>query len=74
MAFFKLGSNGQVVFGEKSKYRGKTVEEVARLDPQYLRWARRERSIGITEEMFTRIDDTMTANGVSFTQGRKRKP
>ncbi len=74
MAFFKLGSDKKtVVFSEHSKkHGGKTIEQVAREDPKYLQWARRERTVGIAPEVFDAIDDAMRMNGVPFTVGRKK--
>jgi len=38
MALFKLAADGKPYFARASKYAGKSLDEVARLDPRYMRW------------------------------------
>jgi hypothetical protein len=75
MATFTLGSDGQLRMAEHTKYGGKTVDEVARLDPNYLRWARDEGLVGCPEPFFEKVEQAMVRNGVPFKkpQGAKKK-
>lgn len=73
MSFFKM-ANGKVVFSEYStKHRGETIEQVARTDPNYLRWARRECTVGVAPEIFDAIDDAMVTSGVPFAAPKRKK-
>lgn len=75
MSFFKLNDKGQLSFGEYSKkHGGETVEKVARADPKYVQWARRERTVGLAPNLFDMLDDVMTANGVPFSSKKKNSP
>lgn len=74
MSFFKMGSGERLVFSEHSKkHGGKPVEQVAREDPKYLQWARRERTVGMAPELFDALDDVMRVNGVPFATPRPRR-
>jgi hypothetical protein len=72
MGFFKKVASGEVVFNG-GRYDGKTVDEVARLDPQYLRWARKDMTIGVPDDVFDLVSAAMVVNGIPFSPGRKRK-
>jgi hypothetical protein len=71
MSIFKRASDGSVQFSTGTKHAGKTLEEVARLDPQYLRWARRDMAIWAPDDIAQAIDKAMITNGVSFTKPKK---
>ena len=71
MGFFKKTASGVVFNG--GRYDGKTVDEVARLDPKYLRWARRDMTIGVPDDVHASIEAAMQANGVPFTEPRNKK-
>jgi hypothetical protein len=70
MGFFKRASDGFVVFNG-GKYDGRTVEEVARIDPKYIRWARKDMTIGVPDDIFDAVSSAMVAAGVSF---KDKKP
>lgn len=70
MGFFKKTEAGVVFNG--GRYDGKTVDEVALLDPGYLRWARKDMTIGVPDDVFDIISSAMIANGIPFTAGRKK--
>jgi hypothetical protein len=72
MGFFKKVAGGEVVFNG-GRYDGKTVGEVARLDPQYLRWARKDMTIGVPDDVFDLVSAAMVVNGIPFSPGRKKK-
>jgi hypothetical protein len=72
MGFFKKVAGGNVVFNG-GRYNGKTVDEVARLDPKYLRWARKDMTIAVPNDVFDVISAAMVANGISFTPEPKKK-
>jgi hypothetical protein len=38
MALFRLAADGKPYFTFASKYSGKALEEVAKVDPRYMRW------------------------------------
>ncbi len=65
MSFFMKTASGSVVFNG-GKYNGMSVEEVARIDPDYLRWARKDMTIGVPDDVFDLISNAMVANGISF--------
>lgn len=72
MGFFKKTASGAVVFNG-GRYDGQTVDEVARKDPQYLRWARKDMTIGVPDDVFDAVSAAMTVNGIPFTARRKKK-
>lgn len=73
MPFFKLSSDKKLYFTDQSKkHNGKPVDEVARTDPHYVQWARRERMGGLAPEFFDVMDDVMRSNGVPFTTKKKK--
>lgn len=71
MGFFKKTENGVVFNG--GRYDGQTMDEVARKDPKYMRWARREMTIGVPDDIFASIEAAMQANGVPFTEPKNKK-
>lgn len=73
MAFFARDQKGRVVFtGSSKKHAGQPIEKVAREDPGYLQWARRERTVGLPLDIFEAIENVMTLNGVPFNRTPKR--
>jgi len=72
LAFFLQDANGTIRFSTRSKrHPNKTLEEVALCDPRYLRWARREHTVG-HDFVLEAIDQTMTKLGVPFSEPRHR--
>lgn len=71
MSFFKRASDGRVVFNG-GKHDGESVDQVALSDPQYLRWARRDMTLGVPDDVFESISNAMIANGVPFTVPKKK--
>lgn len=76
--FFKRGSDGSILFTERSKkHPNEKIEDVALSDPGYLRWARSKNTVGVEIAIFEAIEAVMTKYSVSFTEpgkkGRKRK-
>jgi hypothetical protein len=73
MAFFRKEANGSVCFAPGTKHAGKTVEEVSREDPKYLRWARREMALWAPDDVAQAIDKAMITNNVPFSIPRRKK-
>lgn len=73
MALFKRAEDGSVRLCG-SKHAGKTVDEVAREDPKYLRWAWRDCTVGLPLDVYEEIEMTMKVNGVPFMESKKKKP
>ena len=72
MSFFTKNDKGQVIFTASSKKHAlETIEKVARTDPGYLQWARRERSVGLPLDIFEAIENVMQTNGVPFSRNKK---
>lgn len=71
MAFFKRASDGSVRFNG-GKYDDRTVDDVAMLDPKYLRWARRDMTVGVPDDIFAEIDKAMISHGVTFQPPRRK--
>jgi hypothetical protein len=73
--FFKMSGDKRLYFTDRSrKHNGEAVDEVARVDPKYVQWARRERMGGLPPECFDVMDDIMRTNGVPFTNKKKPSP
>ena len=71
--FFKRASDGTIVFSERSsRHPNEKIEDVARTDPSYLRWARRAKTVGLEVALFDAISDAMVKCGVSFTDPRRK--
>lgn len=71
MAFFKkLGE--RVVFAS-GRHAGEDIVKVAREDPKYLQWARRDRTIGLPLNLFEFIENVMLSNSVPFSNRKPRK-
>ena len=73
MSFFEKRADGAITFAHGTKHAGKTVEEVSRTDPKYLRWARREMAIWVPDDVAQAIDKAMTTNNVPFSVPRKKR-
>jgi len=72
--FFRRAENGSIVFTTQSqKHKGHSIEDVARTDPNYLRWAWRDRTVGLPTEVFEKIGEVMETFGISFTRGKRKK-
>jgi hypothetical protein len=56
----------------RGRYGGKTVEEVSRLDPAYLRFMRRKQTLFVEPGVIEGIDAIMVKNGVPFEIPKKR--
>jgi hypothetical protein len=72
MSIFKRAANGSVGFSA-GKHAGKTLEEVARLDPKYLRWARRDMALWAPDDIAQAVDTAMISNGIPFSIRHKKK-
>ena len=72
MGFFER-SKGAVIF-TAGKHKGRPIDDVARTDPNYLRWARRDMTVGVSDAVHAEIDKVMISNGVPFTVTRKSSP
>ena len=72
MPFFKKEADGSVSFAVGTKHAGKTLDEVGRADPKYLRWARREMALWAPDDVAQAVDKAMITNGVPFSAPRKK--
>lgn len=69
--FFKRTKDGSIILTSRSKkHPGKSFEEIARIDPGYLRWVWREQTTGVPD-ILEKIGEVMTSFGISFTQSKK---
>ena len=73
---FKHSETGDLIFNERSRwYHGKSAEEVAEIDPNYLRFARRVGTFGLPVEDLDAITEIMTRHHISIIKPRpKRNP
>jgi hypothetical protein len=69
--FFRRAGDGNIVFGPSSKHKGERIEDVAKSDPNYLRWSWKERTVGLPTDIFEKIGEVMETFGVSFTRKKK---
>lgn len=72
MSFFKRAADGSIRFAQGTKHAGKTLDEVAKLDPKYLRWARRDVALWASDDVALAVDQAMRSNGVPFQPPRKK--
>lgn len=68
---FKRLEDGRIVLGGV-KHLGEDIVDVARNDPNYLRFAWKDCGIGLPSDLFSEIVEVMRTNGVPFTTPRKR--
>lgn len=71
MAFFKKALDGSIKL-TSGKYAGKTIDEIAKRDPDYLRWARKDMTVGLPLELFETIEKIMISHGIAFRIPRKK--
>jgi hypothetical protein len=46
------------------KHEGRTLQEVASLDPNYLQWMHKEASTNLSDEAYYALSDTMETHGI----------
>jgi hypothetical protein len=68
---FKRLEDGRIILNG-AKHLGENIIDVARTDPNYLRFAWRDCGVGLPPDLFSEIVDVMKTNGVPFARPRKK--